>query len=147
VGYLRSQSRAALIRSALEEQSRRGGFRVVHYSIQGNHLHLIVEAAGARALSRAMQRMGSKVARGLNRLAARRGGVFVDRYHAHVLRTPREVANAIRYLRENFRRHARHLVPMGWQDELATTIEAPLSSPRVWLLTVGWRRVRDLAPP
>jgi putative transposase len=107
VGYLRTQSRFELIRGALGAASDRFGMRVVHFSVQGNHLHLIVEAEGRDALSKSMKGLAVRVAVGLNRLAGRRGTVFADRYHVHVLATPREVANTLRYVLENHRKHAR----------------------------------------
>src|SRR5438105_4593367 len=82
VGYLRSQGRAKEIATALREAAVRFGARIVHYSIQGNHLHLIVEAESRAALSRAMQGLSIRLARRLNRRAGRRGAVFADRYHA-----------------------------------------------------------------
>src|SRR5437588_6313587 len=91
VGYLRSSSRARIIREALAAVR---DVRVIHYSIQGNHLHLILEAEDARALARAMQRLATRIARRLNALSRRSGGVFADRYHSRPLRTPREVRNA-----------------------------------------------------
>jgi hypothetical protein len=60
----------------------------------------------------------------------RRGPVFVDRYHAHVLRSRREVANAIRYLYRNYRRHTHEHVEADWSDPLT----GPLAAPRTWLL-------------
>lgn len=73
------------------------GVRLTHYSIQGNHLHLIVEAEDREALSFAMRALTIRIALGLNRLVGRKGKVFADRFHAHVLRTPREVRHAIAY--------------------------------------------------
>ena len=64
----------------------RFGFKLVHYSVQGNHLHLLVEARDERALSRGMNGLGVRVARGLNRVMRRHGRVLADRYHAHILR-------------------------------------------------------------
>jgi REP element-mobilizing transposase RayT len=103
VGYLRAQSRAKAIESALHEAAERYGVRIVHYSIQGNHLHLLVEAEDQRALSRAMQGLAIRLAKRLNRLAHRSGSVFADRYHAHSLTSRREVANAVRYVLGNDR--------------------------------------------
>jgi REP-associated tyrosine transposase len=148
VGYLRQQARARLIRDALREVRLRFGLRVVHYSIQGNHLHLIVEAASAAALSCGMQALGIRIAKGLNALAGRRGAVFVDRYHAHPLATRRETAAAVRYVLGNFRRHAREPLPRWWRDPLSWACEAPAADgpaapPRTWLLRVGWK----LEPP
>ncbi|HWV38452.1 MAG TPA: hypothetical protein VN033_08235 [Vulgatibacter sp.] len=48
--------------------AERFGMRLTHHSVQGNHLHLIVEAKDARALSRGMQGLSIRVAQGMNRL-------------------------------------------------------------------------------
>ena len=143
VGHLRTQSRFALIQSALRDASDRFGMRVVHFSVQGNHLHLIVEADGRRALSRAMKGLAVRIAVGLNRLAKRRGTVFADRYHAHVLATPREVANAVRYVLQNHAKHARRPLPARRQDPFATSVAEPLHPPKVWLLRIGWTRAAE----
>ena len=83
----------------------RVGFKLVHYSVQGNHVHLLVEAQDARALSRGMCGLGVRVARGLNRVMRRRGKVLDDRYHAHILRSPTEARRARAYLLQNARKH------------------------------------------
>jgi REP element-mobilizing transposase RayT len=144
VGYLRSQSRAKIIEDALRGLSNR--MRVVHYSIQGNHLHLIVEVESKAALSAAMQGLAIRIAKRLNALAARKGAVFVDRYHARALSTRREVAHAIRYVLENYRHHTREHLPSRWRDPLSSAApkaDAPVAAPRTWLLRVGWK----LEPP
>src|SRR5690606_21787361 len=71
-----------------------------------NHLHLLVEAANNAALSRGMKGLLVRMARGLNRLIGRKGTVFTDRYHAHVLRSPTEARNAVRYVLTNTHVHA-----------------------------------------
>ena len=138
VGHLRTQSRFALIRGALGDASGKFGMQVVHFSVQGNHLHLIVEAEGRHALSRAMKGLAVRIAVGLNKLAGRRGTVFADRYHAHVLATPREVANTVRYVLQNHAKHTREYLPARWQDPFASSVAEPLRQPKVWLLRVGW---------
>jgi hypothetical protein len=65
--------------------------------------------------------------------------VFADRYHAHVLDSRREVANAVRYVTGNYRHHAREWLPPHFRDSLATRADAPLAEPRLWLLRIGWR--------
>src|SRR3979490_1101102 len=106
VGYLRGHRSARLIEQALREVRERTGVRVIHYSIQGNHLHLIVEADTPAALSRGMQGLAIRLGRRLSALLARQGPVFADRYPSRPLKTPREVAFAVRYVLENHRRHA-----------------------------------------
>ncbi len=83
----------------------RFGFRLVHYSVQGNHVHLLVEARNERSLARGMNGLGVRVARAINRVMRRRGKVLDDRYHGHVLRTPTEVRRAREYLVQNAARH------------------------------------------
>src|SRR5450432_370099 len=141
VGYLRTQSRLELIKRALGANGK-FGMQVVHFSIQGNHLHLIVEAEGRAALSRSMQGLAVRLALRLNRLAGRRGTVFADRYHARVLATPRQVANTLRYVFENYRKHARETLPWSWKDPFASSLAQPLREPSGWLLRIGWTRAK-----
>ena len=116
--------------------------RLTHYSVQGNHLHLIVEAAGERALSRGMQGLCIRIAKGLNRTMQRKGKVFADRYHAHILRTRAEVRNAVRYVLQNVHVHARRAgrkVATGMDRYSSTSADpAAVAPPRTWLLRVGW---------
>src|SRR5256885_896436 len=85
---------------------KRFGFRVTHCSVQGNHIHLIAEAENRLSLARGMKGLAVRIARGVNRAVGRRGPLFAERYHAHVLKTPREVRHAIDYLLANWFRHA-----------------------------------------
>jgi hypothetical protein len=68
----------------------RPGFRLVHYSLQGNHAHLIVEADDRDALGRGMKAIGSRLARAVNRVTEHAGRVLAERYHHHELATPKE---------------------------------------------------------
>ena len=130
IGYLRSQRRAQVILGAMRAVNGRDDFQVVDYVILGNHLHLLVEAENEDALSRGMQALGIRLGMRLNRLQNRRGAVFTDRYHAHALRSRREVANAFRYIVHNYRRHTHEHLPPRWTDPLS----GRLVPPRTWLL-------------
>ena len=77
----------------------------MHYSVQGNHVHLLVEANDEKALSKGMNGLGTRIARRLNRVMGRRGKVLDDRYHGHILRTPTEVRRARAYLLGNAEKH------------------------------------------
>ena len=143
VWNLRSRRAYREIERALSRGAERFGMRLTHHSVQGNHIHLIVEAKDARALSRGMQGLSIRVAQGLNRLMKRKGKVLEDRFHAHVLRTPREVRNAIRYVLDNVRIHAARLGKVA--AEVADCFAAGPGlpgwlgvPPRTWLLRVGW---------
>src|SRR5687767_12469385 len=95
------------VHAAILGGCEKDGFRLVHYSLQRDHLHLVVEADDRVRLARGMQGLGIRLARGINRTLGRpRGTVLADRYHAHVLGSPTEVRHALLYVLNNARRHA-----------------------------------------
>ena len=85
---------------------------------------------------------------------------FLVEAHDRILRTPREVRNAIRYVLQNARKHAAEgrmlAVPQAidtytsapWFDGFRETITVrglevvirPVTDARTWMLTLGWRR-------
>jgi putative transposase len=78
VWNLRSERSYAVLHRALEAARRRCDSGIVHFSIQGNHVHVIMEAAGKSALSNAVRALSIRVSRGLNRMMGRTGPVFAD---------------------------------------------------------------------
>ncbi len=128
-------------------------FGVVEFSVQSNHLHLIIEAQSRQTLSRGMRGLAIRLARAINRVLARRGSVWADRYHARALTTPREVRAALVYVLMNHRKHEGVGGPVdrcssapwftGWQvlaGRLPAAVLAPVAAAHTWLLRVGWRR-------
>jgi putative transposase len=131
--------------------SSRARFRLIHFSVQSDHLHLIVEADNGLDLARGLQGLGIRCARAINRALGRRGRVWAERYHAHALRTPGEVRSALVYVLLNFRKHLRAAPGIdprssgrwfaGWSSEQAPpTGSCPVMQPRTWLASIGWRR-------
>jgi REP element-mobilizing transposase RayT len=167
VGRLRRPAAYAAIQRAVAACLGRDDFRIVHTSIQGNHLHLIVEADDKRALGNGMRAFMISAAQHLNTARGRRGTVFPARYHAVQLTTPKQVRAALAYVLNNWRRHqedlegprqrAAQVDPYstailfdGWK-ELPARFEIPIgyeplraSGARTWLLTVGWRKHHPL---
>jgi REP element-mobilizing transposase RayT len=156
---LRSRRFLKTFRRSLRQTCERGDFRVVHYSVQRNHVHLLVESAGKQALGRGMKAVAARLARAANRVFGRSGPVLHGRYHLRVLRTPREVRNALAYVLLNARKHWRERngapPPIrldeassgrwfeGWKRQLGPPLAAyppEVASPHTWLLAVGWRR-------
>ena len=141
--------RTPVARTAIEHAFRAGrdrlGLRLVHYSIQSNHLHLLVEAADTLALCRGTRGLLGRSAKSLNGTWGRRGPVFEDRYHVHVLRTPREVRNALRYILGNSAKHGtRSFGPdpcssARWLDPDIPEESRAIVPPATWLVRVGWR--------
>lgn len=101
---LRSARVFAAVRDALRRSSR-NGLDVVEFSVQSNHLHLLVESSSARSLRSGLHGLTIRLARAINRVLGRGGQVFADRYHARALKTPREVRNALLYVIQNWRKH------------------------------------------
>ncbi len=181
VGRLRKRDLYRAVRTATVVAARRDDMRIVHASIQGTHLHLLVEADDARALASGMKGFQVSAAKAINRALSkrrgipRRGAVFPDRYHAEVIRSPRQARHAIGYVINNWRKHGEHLREhaRGWTiDPFSTGVTfdgwkehgercAPWTwphayeplvarAPRSWLLRVGWRRhglVSELETP
>jgi len=149
------------LRPSLRRACERGDFRVGHYSVQGNHLHLIVEAAGKQALGRGMKAISTRVVWAVHRAFGRTGAVLHGRYHLRILRTPREVRSALAYVLLNVRKHWRQRFGVappvrldeassgrwfdGWrreprEDSCAGSGPREVAAPRTWLLAAGWRR-------
>jgi REP element-mobilizing transposase RayT len=155
---LRSARLVAELERSWREACERDRFRLVHYSIQNDHVHVIVEAVSARELACGLKSIAARFARAANRVFHRAGRVLADRCHVHVLRTPREVRNAIAYVLLNARRHlaksgralprAVRIDPAssgrwfsGWRRGRALPADPPaVALPRTWLLGIGWRR-------
>jgi REP element-mobilizing transposase RayT len=163
VASLRSGALVREWRRSLAEASERGSFRVAHYSLQGDHAHLIVEAQGKDALACGMKSIGARLARAVNRVGGRSGPVLDGRYHHRSLRSPREVRRALAYVLLNARRHLAKSRGIrrpttthfdgassarwfdGWRPEVASHLPEEsaareVAPPRTWLLRIGWRR-------
>lgn len=121
--------RAELVKSlivrALEAQAARAGaaFQVVHFSIQRDHLHLIVEAPrrdgdAARDLRRGVAGLAISLARRLNRLLGRRGKLWGDRHHRRELESPTAIRRTLIYVLQNHVHHG--LAQPGRLDPFTT---------------------------
>jgi putative transposase len=142
-------------------------FRVCEFSVQGDHLHLLVEADSSRALSRGLRGLSVRISWSVNRLLFRKGRFIADRWHARSLTTPRAVRNALVYVLANFRKHqptcpgaldlfssAPYFIgflelggrsPLDFNPNLIPSVLAPpsrppVAHPRTWLLQRGWLR-------
>ena len=102
---LRRRDVYTVLRRAFRLGKDRFHFRLAHFSVQHHHVHLICEAPTATALSRGMQGLGIRIAKGVNRLRHGEGTVFRERYHAHELRTLTETRRALRYVARNDHHH------------------------------------------
>jgi REP element-mobilizing transposase RayT len=142
---------------------QRKAFRVNPNALLSNHVHLLVEGDNELAVSRGMQALQIRFARGVNRLFERTGPVLADRFHDQELVCPRQARSALAYVLNNARKHGvtiveRMLDPFssasifpGWtqaaRGETRPVSEQDiLSAPTCWLLTTGWRKHGLISP-
>jgi len=157
VTYLRLGDASAAMERALS-RANKDWFRIVAYSVQTDHVHLIVEADSRLALIRGVQGLAVRCAKAVNRALGRKGAVWDHRYHARRLKSPREVRAAFVYVLLNFRKHlgaAPGIDPRSsgpWFDGWSCPAKPPPGPPpvapaRTWLARVGWRRGGGLIDP
>lgn len=175
VGWLRRMDMYQAIRIGLCTALARDDFRIVHYSVQGHHIHLLCEADDKHALAAGVKGFEVSAARHINavlsrrRGRARKGQVFADRYHVESMSSVRQTRHAICYVLNNWRHHDRHrtepgifngrLDPYssamafpGWREREHRHLHVPpdvpfpiVSRPQTWLLAEAWKRDRPIS--
>jgi len=141
---LREGRAHGVLLNAIVAGADRNGFRIVEYSAQSNHLHLLCEAPDRAVLWHGVQGLKVRITHALNRLWEREGALFADRYHDRVLRSPREVHHVLTYLFENASHHGIHhsdgLDPCSSARWFHGERPSPLPKAQTWLASVGWQR-------
>jgi REP element-mobilizing transposase RayT len=170
VGSLRRRTMYKALREASITAARSEWFRIVHVSLQRNHVHMLVEAENKAALARGMQGFQISAAKNINAALGegehrRRGKVFADRYHLEVITSPTQARNSIAYVLSNWRHHKedQNGLPRTWlADPFSSAISFPdwqelegqpwmwpirenydpifVRRPQSWLLREGWKR-------
>ena len=162
-GGLRAQRimNALVLRVAAATREVGSRFRVLQFSVQNDHVHLVAEANDKRALTAGMRGLAVRFARAVNKVRGRRGRVWADRYHARTLRTSRSVRNAFVSVLANHRKHRATAATLdacssaawftGWRNDLLLSISwsdvrrwwlvpPPTAAPLTWLAADGWLR-------
>jgi REP element-mobilizing transposase RayT len=175
VGSLRKRKMYQAVREATVVAAVRERIRIVHVSLQRNHVHLLVEAEDKGLLARGMQGFQISAARNINTMLGdgirrRRGPVFPDRYHLTVITSPRQTRNAIGYVLSNWRKHGedQHGLPSTWLvDPFSSGCSFPdwkeledkavmwplretydplvVRRPASWLLSEGWKKAGSIS--
>ena len=161
IGWLRKPHAYRAIRRALViVHERHDDFRIVHFSVQSNHIHLLCEATGKYALASGVQGFQISAARHLNAEAKRSGTVFPDRYHAESIDSVRQVRHALAYILNNWRKHKQDrgrawIDPFssgfcfaGWKQRVSAPadFERPaVAQPETWLAAEGWKRAAPIS--
>ena len=147
--------------------ARAHGLRIIHFSLQSDHIHMIAEADDKNSLAKGMRSFGCRFAKGLRRIRRGQGSVFADRYHVQVLQTPTQTRNALAYVLQNFAKHSKlinHIDEFSsaayfkdWKKlfgkenagpileslpKRTTKLPDYLCAARSWLAREGWMRAR-----
>jgi putative transposase len=128
---LRTRRFLRIVREALVAANEKFRFRVIEYSLQSNHLHMVAEAGDTYAVSRAMRGISISIAKRINAELGTRGVRVAERYFMKPLRTPLQTHLALRYVLNNYRRHA-----ADWREFPRPDWVDPFSS-GPWF--TGWR--------
>lgn len=152
---LREPALYAAIERAIAEHSEglisKAHFRVLHFSVQTNHLHFLIEARDKRWLSLGARGLVIRIAKAINRCLEICGPVFESRYHSRALRDERDVRWCLVYVLMNARKHGRKITfgidpysSAAWFDGFSFNDpmhadDKPVDRPRSWLARRGWR--------
>jgi REP element-mobilizing transposase RayT len=168
VGWLRRAKAYRAIRHALVVVLSNPAFRIVHFSLQSDHVHLVCEADGKLALARGVQGFQIAAAKALNKELGRRGQAFADRYHARSINSVRQTRHVLNYVLNNWRKHGHDRSGVGLYDgridpfssgvwfagwkERTQPVELPegydpprVAAPQSWYLIEGYKRARPIS--
>ena len=93
--------RHAILRARLQ------GLRIIHYSLEHDHVHLYAESGNNKILAKGMKALGVSLVKKINRFCKTKGTCYKTRYHLRVLRSASEVKNVLNYILKNGIKHKR----------------------------------------
>ena len=102
---LRRASEFELLEERFRLVKERFGCKLRQFSVQSDHIHLVIETETTSDLSRYMQGLQIRFAKALNKLWRRTGRVFADRFYASLCHSLQKLRATIRYVLNNGQRH------------------------------------------
>lgn len=101
---IKNKSVLKLLRHAIQ-RARLQGLKIIHYSLEYDHVHLLIEAENNHILGKGMQALGVSLSKGINRLKNLKGAVYKHRYHFRQITSPRQLKNVLGYIFNNGVKH------------------------------------------
>jgi len=85
--------------------ARKQGLRVIHFTLEYDHIHLLIEAENNEILGKGMQSFGVTFSKAINRMKKQSGGVYKHRYHFRQISGVRQLKNVLNYIFTNGVKH------------------------------------------
>ena len=155
---LRRGKEYRVLEGCFRKGKERFGCKLIHFGVMSNHVHFIVIVKNTAELSRFMQGLKVRIAKGLNRLWGRKGTVFVERFFARAASGWKQMRRLFHYVMNNARKHGIP-VPKGqpdrfssarWYEAIMGEVRRPLRSPPVVPMieyTCVWSTYDGFIPP
>ena len=105
---LRTKPLLQILKRAIQK-ARAQGLRIHHYTLEHDHVHLIVEAQNNLELGKGMQAFGVCFAKGINKFKAFKGTAYKHRYHLRKINSARDLKTVMRYVFNNSKKHRNSL--------------------------------------
>ena len=107
------------------KRARLKDLKIIHYTLEYNHVHLLVEAYNNSVLHSGMQALGISFAKAVNRVKSTKGTVYKHRYHLRQISSPRDLKNVLHYIFHNGIKHRRTHTPVDLYNSF-------LAETRLW---------------
>ena len=101
---IKNKSVLAILKRAIVN-ARKQGLKVIHYSLEYDHVHLLIEADNNLILGKGMKAFGVTFAKAINRLKKLKGEVYKHRYHFRRISSSKELKNVMNYIFTNGLKH------------------------------------------
>ena len=98
---LHSDEMKELFLSILKAAKKKFSFKLKHFCIMSNHIHMLLEPAPETSLSKLMQWILSVFAIRFNRIFGQIGHVWYDRFKSNVIISFHHLVNTFQYISEN----------------------------------------------
>lgn len=125
------------------KRARLQGIRVLHFTLEYNHVHLVLEASNHKELHKGMQAFGISFAKKINKQKHLNGTVYKNRYHQRLLKTRSEFKNAIQYVFSNGLKHKRALSKLDPYNSLIFEKLIPADIQKIIDGSVFLKRLRE----
>jgi REP element-mobilizing transposase RayT len=81
------------------------GIRIIHFSVQRDHVHMLIEAENKKQLGESMRALSISLSKRFSFTLKKKVKALKNRYHLHILKSLQEIKNATNYILHNGQKH------------------------------------------